>query len=294
MQHKKMLFAGMILGAALLGGIMWVRVSGAYFPPDPTIEIVMRQVGHKVLLAAGDSSTRVMPLTRTSDNAYLLRFEAPLTFNSDTLVKVIDSTLSAEMSPEKENKSYIVNVISCAAEEVVYGYKISGGLSGRRTIVPCVGREQPRGCYMIAITFDAPPRLFASNWSIAIFLFTGALLVSLLLIRRRTPVKKQSMEQKTEMVLGNYRFYPESHVLYHPDSSVTLTAKETRLMFLFASRPNEILLRDKLLKDVWEDDGVFVGRSLDMFISRLRKKLQLDSSVRLVNIHGRGYRLEVD
>jgi DNA-binding response OmpR family regulator len=65
------------------------------------------------------------------------------------------------------------------------------------------------------------------------------------------------------------------------------------LLTLFAHNPNELLLRDRLLKEVWEDEGVITGRSLDMFVSKLRKKLHHDSAVNLVNVHGKGYRLEV-
>jgi len=56
---------------------------------------------------------------------------------------------------------------------------------------------------------------------------------------------------------------------------------------------NEISNRKQLQKEVWEDDGVLVGRSLDVFISKLRKKLEADPAVRIINIHGKGYKLEV-
>jgi DNA-binding winged helix-turn-helix (wHTH) protein len=60
------------------------------------------------------------------------------------------------------------------------------------------------------------------------------------------------------------------------------------------AQPNQIIKRDELTKKVWEDNGVFVGRSLDTYISKLRKKLKDDDSVRLINVHGVGYKLEVD
>ncbi len=61
-----------------------------------------------------------------------------------------------------------------------------------------------------------------------------------------------------------------------------------------AANQNQAMERDQLLKEVWEDDGVFVGRSLDVFISKLRKKLLHDAGIRIINIHGKGYKLEVD
>lgn len=56
---------------------------------------------------------------------------------------------------------------------------------------------------------------------------------------------------------------------------------------------NTVVKRDELVKRVWEDQGVFVGRSLDTYISKLRKKLQEDDSIKITNIHGIGYKLEV-
>jgi DNA-binding response OmpR family regulator len=72
-----------------------------------------------------------------------------------------------------------------------------------------------------------------------------------------------------------------------------LTAKENKLLLIFARSPNAVIERTRLQKEIWEDEGVIVGRSLDMFISKLRKKLETDPSIQLINIHGKGYRLEV-
>ena len=59
------------------------------------------------------------------------------------------------------------------------------------------------------------------------------------------------------------------------------------------NKPNQIVTREELTKQVWEDNGVFVGRSLDTYISKLRKILKDDSTLKLTNVHGVGYKLEV-
>ena len=74
---------------------------------------------------------------------------------------------------------------------------------------------------------------------------------------------------------------------------VDLTAKEAKLLHLFCLNKNKVLNRDIIQKAIWEDEGYFVGRSMDVFISRLRKILSIDPSVSIVNVHGVGYRLEV-
>ena len=71
-----------------------------------------------------------------------------------------------------------------------------------------------------------------------------------------------------------------------------LTFRETKLLRLFATNPDRLLERDVILRQVWADEGVLVGRSVDVFVSRLRKKLAADPSVGIAAVHGVGYRLE--
>ena len=75
--------------------------------------------------------------------------------------------------------------------------------------------------------------------------------------------------------------------------SIDLTVKESRVLSILASSPNEIIERSRLQKEIWEDEGVIVGSSLDMFISKLRKKLEVDERLKIVVVRGKGYRLEV-
>ena len=81
--------------------------------------------------------------------------------------------------------------------------------------------------------------------------------------------------------------------LWVPGTRRTLTQKEADLLRMLALQPNQVLTRDLLLKTIWEDNGYFVARSMDVFISRLRKFLQPDGRLRIVNLHGVGYKLEV-
>ncbi|GAA4301735.1 response regulator transcription factor [Nibribacter koreensis] len=72
-----------------------------------------------------------------------------------------------------------------------------------------------------------------------------------------------------------------------------LTDREAELLRLFVQHPDQLLRREEILQRLWQDDGYFVGRSLDVFISRLRKYLHPDSSVKITTIHGRGYKFEI-
>ena len=77
------------------------------------------------------------------------------------------------------------------------------------------------------------------------------------------------------------------------ERTIDLTLTETRLLLIFALSPNETIERSRLQKEIWEDEGVIVGRSLDMFISKLRKKLEFDPNVEIVVVREKGYKLEI-
>lgn len=74
---------------------------------------------------------------------------------------------------------------------------------------------------------------------------------------------------------------------------IQLTQKEADILALFVANQNSLLKREFILKTIWEDDGYFVGRSLDVFISKLRKHFQDDESIKIRNVHGTGYKFEV-
>lgn len=77
-------------------------------------------------------------------------------------------------------------------------------------------------------------------------------------------------------------------------SKKQLTQKEMDILALFANNQNTLLKREFILNSVWKDDGYFIGRSLDVFISKLRKYFKEDASINIVNIHGSGYKFQVD
>lgn len=94
--------------------------------------------------------------------------------------------------------------------------------------------------------------------------------------------------------LGRFTFYPEQNKLIKEAEEIPLSNKECELLTIFIDKPNEVIKREELMKKVWEENGVVVGRSLDTYISKLRKKLKDDTSIKITNIHGVGYKLEID
>jgi two-component system, OmpR family, response regulator len=109
-------------------------------------------------------------------------------------------------------------------------------------------------------------------------------------ILRRTTNSKANKKEDF-YTIGSYTFDPLKQFLIYKDQSIKLTTKESELLELLCRYGNEILERNYALKTIWIDDNYFNARSMDVYITRLRKYLKKDSSVKILNVHGRGYKL---
>ena len=96
-----------------------------------------------------------------------------------------------------------------------------------------------------------------------------------------------------EFELGAYHFNPKLRELKIKDSTQVLSPKENELLKMLAEYKNDLLTREKALKKIWGSDTYFNGRSMDVYIAKLRKFLREDSQIEIVNIHGNGFRLVV-
>ena len=97
------------------------------------------------------------------------------------------------------------------------------------------------------------------------------------------------MEQK--VAIGSYLFDFTKQTLHFNELIITVTHREAELLFLLIENKNEILDRSIVLKKIWGNDDFFNGRSLDVFITKLRKKLNLDPNIQIINVRGQGYKL---
>lgn len=96
-----------------------------------------------------------------------------------------------------------------------------------------------------------------------------------------------------EFELGAYHFNPKLRELKVKDATQVLSPKENELLKMLAEHKNDLLTREKALKKIWGSDTYFNGRSMDVYIAKLRKYLKEDSTIEIVNIHGNGFRLVV-
>jgi hypothetical protein len=250
-------------------------------------EVLLRRIGHELLLQSGDSISRVLPVKKISENEYQIRFENDLTFQPDSLV----NTTRRLLAKDPLAHDYVVNVLNCKTSSVAYGYAISK--NKKDDIITCIGRKQPKACYIINIKFK-PTGINEIKNEYLLGSLPILALVGFVFFRSFKPRKKVPDNQNTNMLtLGSVLFDAKNKSLIMDENTIDLTGTETRVLLIFALSPNETIERSRLQKEIWEDEGVIVGRSLDMFISKLRKKLEFDPKVKIVNIRSKGYKLEI-
>ena len=93
--------------------------------------------------------------------------------------------------------------------------------------------------------------------------------------------------------LGRFAFYTQRQILAIGKEQVKLTTKESELLGLLCAHANDVLLRELALKTIWIDDNYFNARSMDVYITKLRKHLKADPNIVIYNVHGKGYKLIV-
>ena len=104
-------------------------------------------------------------------------------------------------------------------------------------------------------------------------------------------VKGKKNRERTTYKLGSFMFDTQKQTLTRGETVTKLTTKECELLSLLCAHANEILQRDFALKTIWIDDNYFNARSMDVYITKLRKHLKDDENVEIINIHGKGYKL---
>lgn len=344
------------------------------------VNLIIRQLGHQLLLQAGDSTSRVMPVTEISEGTFLLSFENEFVFSHYSLM-----LLTQSLFPRTEFPSgYTVTVHECLTASIVYGFQINNTSPDN---LACRGRRQPSGCYTIEIAFPdlyekaeqkkadidqpteelksvkgdpketnapdsyrdgskevktatldhdtnqlaeqlksiqvdpqvvnpippVPIAIGTEEIKTATFAYplinlaygSGMLVllaVTLSIGRFRKiliPVAVQNQnhaiikESVPELIaLGKFLFDLKEQRLLLGSEVISLTDKECKILELLNKNFGELIPRETLMQEVWINEGVITGRSLDMFVSKLRKILSPDPELRITNVHGKGYKLE--
>jgi DNA-binding winged helix-turn-helix (wHTH) protein len=329
--------------------------------------LIIRQIGHRLLLQAGDSTSRVLPVTEIKEGTFLLTLENEFVFSHDSLMMLTKRLLPKAQFPS----GYTVTVHECLNASIVYGYQIN---NTSPDILACKGRSQPSGCYTIEITFpdlyenveqkkayieqqteerksfkaesqeanpkseelqsikvdhqetnpkpeelksvkvvsqEANPKLEGFKTTIFGYpllnlVYTGMLVllgVAFLIGRFRKHLVPALLQNQDHSIikdpveelptLGKFLFDVKDQRLLLGSEVISHTDKEYRILELLNKNFGELIPRETLMQKIWIDEGVITSRSLDMFVSKLRKKLSSDPELRITNVHGKGYKLEI-
>ena len=102
---------------------------------------------------------------------------------------------------------------------------------------------------------------------------------------------KENINHFDDISIGSFLFNAKTQILKSKDKSIKLTTKESELLILLCKNKNDILERNFALKAVWGDDNYFNGRSMDVYIAKLRKYLKEETNIQIINVHGKGFKL---
>ena len=254
--------------------------------PEKHIEVVLRSVGHQLLLTSKDSSFRVLPIKKLKENSYQISFQNNFGFISDTLINLVQRTFEKNAVAN----DYIVSLKNCERKETVLAFEINGQ-SGDLT--PCRGRNLDVGCYVIEIDF-LKKTTFNFFWLLLLIFPLSGVIYYVKDMFRKKGEAASILANNDYIQLGIFRFYATENVLKMEHKSIALSEKETKALKIFAENINQIVERDELMKAIWEDEGIVViRRNVDVLVSKLRKKLSDDNSIKFINVHGRGYKFTI-
>ena len=282
MKHARLVGFSLLIVVILISALAFINKKQE--ASEKHIEVVLRDIGHQFLLSAKDSSSRVLPVIKLNETTYRISFQNDLGFISDSLINIVQRNLQKNGLAAH----YIVNLKNCEEKATVLAFEIN-----RKTgdLIPCRGRQLGTGCYVVEIDL-----LKDATFN---FLWLLLLIVPLALAGyylkeglQKKPVQR-SVTDNTECIpVGNFKFYASLNELRTDDKTITLSEKETKALDIFVQNINQVVDRDTLMKTLWEAEGtVVISRNVDVLVSKLRKKLSDDDSLKLVNVPGRGYKL---
>lgn len=256
-------------------------------PIDPDqVNLALRKMADGLLRRAGDHESRIPAVEQTAPLVWRVQLDEPFAYDA------LPGLLQQSLDRYGITASYEVAVRRCADNMIDLGYHQLDWLQD--SLVPCSGRAFSEECHFIEVTFLAADAAKAGStrpfpWWLWLLLGGGLATGISFLWPGKPPRKVLSHDL---LPIGGATLDLAGQTLTSPAGQHHLTYREAKLLAFFAHHPDRVLEREAILQHVWADEGILVGRSIDVFVSRLRKKLVIDPTVSIVAVHGVGYRLE--
>lgn len=296
MQRIKLHFP-VLLAFSLLAIILFAALSGKQETPAPyfpeKVNLALRRAAHRLLAQSGDSTSQIPPVIQGENpDAWIIRLERPFEYNA------LPGLLQESFDLHGITAEYDVMLLDCENDELLLGYNKRDFTE--QNDPPCGNREQNGHCYNVQVTFaGAAAQSSSTRWLLWATL-PGIFALGYFLYRNLkrqpgpgAPETPDEMVKQQAVSFGRSALDVSNQSLTVAGVRHELTYREAKLLQLFFRHPNQLLERDFILQNVWADEGILVGRSIDMFVSRLRKLLRADGSLRIATVHGVGYRLEL-
>ena len=252
------------------------------------VNLALRKTADGLLKLAGDSTSRIPNVIHTNSNVWQVELNGNFCYDS------LPSILQSSLDLHRIENTYSVSIKKCDDNIIEMGYH---QLDYKNKNVPCSGRQTPGGCHYLEVRFtDLSVIDFSGTQKMAVVFLTllgllGTWAVSRKIFQRQVLATKQEKAENW-IQFGKSRLNVKEQTLICVGTHHKLTFRESKLLNLFATNPDKLLSRDQILQQVWADEGLLVGRSIDVFVSRLRKKLTADTSIFIAVVHGVGYKLE--
>lgn len=258
--------------------------------PSENVNLALRRTAHLLLKDVGDSISLIPPVQQINSTTWLIKIEQPFSYEK------LPTFLQQSFDIHKINQDYNVAILACNDGTLLLGYNFQDYFQTKE--IPCSGRDDSKECRNIQVSFLNEEKN-QQHFPLIGWFFATFLAIILYYLGQKMWYKKNESPtieaQETSFVsFGQSRFDVANQSLICGSIIHSLTYREAKLLNLFVQNQNQVLERSFILENVWADEGILVGRSLDMFVSRLRKMLRDDASIQLTAIHGVGYRMETN
>lgn len=282
----------------LLAGLVLSFVLVREHPVTPVlternVSLAMRQIAHELLSEQEQRYAQIPQLKAYGDSEFILPVETHLDYN--LLINIGPEILAEHGITE----NYNLALLDCSTSDLLLGFTSASLL--RDGTVACSERSQDEGCHNLSFSLATPNK---GGPRPMLYIMGSLALLSIILGKREqlNSVAKQptnTLDEKQLSPRTTFSFQAQQIKIANEASAhdsfgiAELTYREAKLLDFLVQHPNEVLDRERIHAAVWGSEGVIVGRSLDVFISRLRKKLAADSSIEIITVHGVGYRLKM-
>jgi len=269
-------YLGLAFGLIYIAYHQWSRPDEGLITKQNVLAV--RSIGDDLLREVGNNRTPVPSVHQIDSITYGLQFKEPYGINPDKLIEISMKHLNAELTLHS-----IVSVYDVTSGEMVYGFEINH-LDQKN--IPCLGRNLPKQEYRMEVSFynQSSFRLDANVPAIGL---AGASLICLTFLGFSV-LSKPKRAASEDIHLDH-----QLNTMISGETSIQLTEKEMQIFKVLYEKVGQLVPREYLMDEVWVKNGVVTSRSLDMYISRLRKKITVLPNLQIENRHGKGYLLRM-